>query len=75
MRIAKTLEARVAALEGGSTSDDVAHEIDFSGLDEAEIERISIAIGVLRSAGAHALGYEQLHLLLRVRKVAKGQVA
>ena len=75
MRIAKTLEARVAALEGDSASDGVAYELDLTGINEAEIERISVAIGVLRSEGAHALTNEQLHLLLRVRRVAKEQVA
>lgn len=75
MRIAKTLEARVAALEGGSAGDDVAREIDLSGFDEVEAERISVAIGLLRSEGAHALSDEQLHLLMRVRRVAKEQMA
>ena len=75
MRIAKTLEARVAALEGDSASDDVAHEIDLSGFDEVETERIGVAIGVLRSEGVHALTDEQLHLLMSVRRVAKEQVA
>lgn len=75
MRIAKTLEARVAALEGSSAGDDVAREIDLSGFDEVETERISVAIGLLRSEGAHALSDEQLHLLMRVRRVAKEQMA
>lgn len=75
MRIAKTLEARVAALEEGSTSDDVAHEIDLSGFDEVEIDRIALAVGVLRSEGAQALTDEQLRLLMRVHRVAKEQMA
>lgn len=75
MRIAKTLEARVAALEGGSASDDVAREIDLSGFDEVEIEPIRVAMGVLRSDGAHALSNEQLHLLMRTHRVAKEQAA
>lgn len=78
MRIAKTLDARVAALEGGQRllkDVEVAQEIDLSGSDEVEIERISVAISVLRSEGAHALTDEQLHLLMRVRRVAKEQAA
>jgi hypothetical protein len=75
MRIAKTLQARVAALEGDIASDDVAHEIDLSGFDGVETERISVAIGLLRSEGAHALSDEQLHLLMGVRRVAKEPVA
>jgi len=75
MRIAKTLEARVAALEGGRAGDDVSREIDLSGFDEIETERISVAIGLLRSEGAQALSDEQLHLLMRLRRVAKEQTA
>lgn len=75
MRIAKTLEARVAALEGDSAGDDVGREIDLSGFDEVETERISVAIGLLRSEGAQALSDDQLHLLMRVRRVAKEQMA
>ena len=75
MRIAKTLEARVAALEGDNARDGVAYELDLSSFDEVETDRITLAVGVLRSEGAHALTNEQLHLLLRGRRVAEEQVA
>jgi hypothetical protein len=52
MRIARTLEARVAALEGVSASDDVAIDWDLSGLSETDLERLREAVSVFRADGA-----------------------
>lgn len=71
MRIARTLEARVAALEDVSASDDVAIDWDLSGLSETDLERLREAVSVLRTDGASALTDEQLHLLIDTRKRAR----
>lgn len=71
MRIARTLEARVAALEGVSVSDDVAIDLDLSGLSETDLERLREAVSVFRTDGASALTDEQLHLLIDTRSTVK----
>lgn len=71
MRIARTLEARVAALEGDSASDDVAIDWDLSGLSETDLERLREAVSVFRADGASALTDEQLHLLIDTQKTAR----